>query len=117
METSRPAAAAAGNGGSRRMRRSFWQGRFPTAASLAALAIEEAGKASISRELALASNEQDLKEAWLDYRSHTRKNVMWLFVELIESGARQLDDFRPMFDPESVHPELLDHIKQLGFYS
>jgi AbiV family abortive infection protein len=92
-------------------------GSSPTAASVAALAIEEAGKASILRELALARNEQDLKEAWRDYRSHTRKNVMWILLELVSKGARKLDDFKPIFDPESDHPQVLDHIKQLGFYS
>jgi AbiV family abortive infection protein len=93
------------------------RGSFPSAASLAALAIEEAGKASILRELAVARNEQDVKEAWRDYRSHTRKNVMWIFLELVANGARRLDDFRPIFDPDSDHPELLDQIKQLGFYT
>jgi len=42
---------------------------------------------------------------------------MWIFLDLIAKGARKLDDFRPMFDPESNHPEVLDQIKQLGFYT
>jgi len=92
-------------------------GSFPTAASLAALAIEEAGKVSILRSLALARNEAEAIDAWRDYRSHTRKNVTWLIGELAAKGARMLDDFAPLFDPESDHPHLLDQIKQLGFYT
>jgi len=92
-------------------------GHFPTAASLAALAIEEAGKPSILRQLALARNESEAIEAWRDYRCHTRKNVMWLLVELVAKGARKLDDFKPLFDPGSDYPDLLDQIKQLGFYT
>ena len=53
-------------------------GRFPTAASLATLAIEEAGKVSILRELALAQSDAEALEVWRSYRSHSRKNVAWL---------------------------------------
>jgi AbiV family abortive infection protein len=92
-------------------------GRFPTAASLAALAIEEAGKDAILRQLALAHDDKGAAEAWREYRSHTRKNVMWVFVDLVASGARKLDDFAPIFDPTSDHPDVLDQVKQLGFYT
>jgi len=91
--------------------------RYPTAASLAALAIEEAGKASILRELALARTDKELREAWRNYRTHTRKNVTWLLPSLVAAGARHLEDFRSLFDPESDHPSLLDQVKQIGFYT
>lgn len=92
-------------------------GRFPTAASLAALAIEEAGKAPILRALALAKDDAEIKNAWKAYRSHTSKNGTWLFPALAASGARKLDDFRSLFDQDSNHPFLLDQLKQLGFYT
>ncbi len=92
-------------------------GRLPTAASLATLAIEEAGKISILRMLALASTDVDIVGAWRDYRSHSRKNVAWLLPQLAASGARKLDDFRVLFDDSSDHPFLVDQIKQLGFYT
>jgi AbiV family abortive infection protein len=92
-------------------------GRFPTAASLAALAIEEAGKASILRALALARNDAEIKEEWRAYRSHTSKNATWLLPALAASGARKLDEFRSLFDQDSDHPFLLDRLKQLGFYT
>jgi AbiV family abortive infection protein len=92
-------------------------GRFPTAASLAILAIEEGGKTSILRELALATSHVEIAKAWKDYRSHTRKNVLWLLPQLVIQGARKLADLRPLFDETSDHPFILDQVKQLGFYT
>ncbi|HWT81560.1 MAG TPA: AbiV family abortive infection protein [Candidatus Methylomirabilis sp.] len=73
-------------------------GRLPSAAALAVLAIEEAGKCSILREIALAREEKELLEAWRSYRSHTTKNRTWPFVELFFRGARKLNDFAPLFE-------------------
>lgn len=92
-------------------------GRFPTAASLASLSIEESGKVSILRELATAASDDELSSAWKGYRSHTRKNVQWQVPQLAIQGARKLDDLRPLFDEKSDHPFVLDHLKQLGFYT
>jgi AbiV family abortive infection protein len=92
-------------------------GRFPSAASLAVLAIEEAGKVSILRGLALAKDEKAIANCWKDYRSHTRKNATWLLPQLVAEGARRLDDFRQLFDKSSDHPCILDQIKQIGFYT
>ena len=92
-------------------------GRIPTAASLAALSIEESGKASILRGLATATSNQDVAAAWKSYRSHTRKNAQWLLPHLVLKGARKLDDLRPLFEKNANHPFILDQIKQLGFYT
>lgn len=92
-------------------------GSFPTAASLAALAIEEAGKVSILRALALSRNDAEIKDEWKAYRSHTSKNTTWLLPALAASGVQKLDDLRPLFDQDSDHPFLLDQLKQLGFYT
>ena len=62
-------------------------GRFPTAASLAALAIEEAGKISILRELALTKTDAEAAGVWKSYRSHTRKNATWLLPQLVAPAA------------------------------
>lgn len=91
--------------------------KFATAASTAILSIEEAGKVSILRRLALAISDAEAAEAWKDYRSHTRKNVAWLLPQLAAAGARKLDDLRPLFDETSDHPFVLDQLKQLGFYT
>jgi AbiV family abortive infection protein len=95
----------------------FEAGRFPSAASLAILSIEESGKVSILRSLALAKTNEDIADAWRDYRSHTKKNVSWLLPQLVEQGARKLDDFKPLFEESSDHPSVLDQLKQIGFYT
>ncbi|MDN3237442.1 AbiV family abortive infection protein [Pseudomonas sp. WAC2] len=92
-------------------------GSFPTAASLAALSIEESGKASILRQLSTATTAEEIKASWKNYRSHTRKNVQWLLPELAIKGARKLEDLRPLFDEDAEHPFILDQLKQLGFYT
>lgn len=91
--------------------------RYPSAACLAILSIEESGKTSILRELAVARDGKDLKESWKRYRTHTSKNVAWILYDLLKSGARKLKDFRPMVENDAEHPFLLDQVKQLGFYT
>ncbi len=91
--------------------------RIPTAVSIAILSIEEAGKVSILRSLSVAAVEEDVLAAWKDYRSHVKKNVAWILPQLVASGARKLDDLRPLFDNNSDHPYVLDHLKQIGFYT
>jgi AbiV family abortive infection protein len=92
-------------------------GRFPTAGSLAALAIEESGKISLLRELALAKTDAEAAEVWRGYRSHTRKSTQWLVPQLAVAGARRLVEFRSLFEESAEHPFLLDQLKQLGFYT
>ena len=92
-------------------------GRFPTAASLSILSIEESGKFSILRALSVAIDEKEVLSAWKDYRSHVMKNVAWILPQLVVQGARKLDDLKPIFSKDSEHPYLLDQVKQLGFYT
>jgi len=92
-------------------------GRFPTAASLSILSIEESGKVSILRALSVAIDEKEVLYAWKDYRSHVMKNVAWILPQLVVQGARKLDDLKPIFSKDSEHPYLLDQVKQLGFYT
>lgn len=91
--------------------------RFPSALSLAILSIEESGKVSILRELALAKNGDQVKDTWKAYHSHTKKNVLWISPSLVVAGAKNLEDFRDVFDNESDHPQLLDNLKQIAFYT
>ena len=95
----------------------FNSSRYPSSVSLAILSIEESGKVSILRELALAKDGKDVKEAWRSYRSHTKKNAAWIFPELASKGARKLEDFREIFLEEADHPALLDNLKQVSFYT
>lgn len=91
--------------------------RYATAAAIAALSIEESGKVVILRRFLTCTSEQELKKLWREYRTHTSKNIHWILPELAAKGARKLEDFRPMVDSTSDHPEVLDSIKQLGFYT
>ncbi|MBN8948880.1 MAG: AbiV family abortive infection protein [Rhodanobacter sp.] len=92
-------------------------GSFPTCASLAILSIEESGKVAVLREMSLARSPAERKECWKAYRSHRRKNVAWFMRDLVESGARTLDELYPLVDPDSDHPAVLDQFKQAGFYT
>lgn len=93
------------------------RGRHASAASLAVLAIEESGKTSVLRALALARDDQELRDTWKDYRTHTAKNSSWILADLVRKGARTLDELAPIVDTSSDHPEVLDTVKQLGFYT
>jgi AbiV family abortive infection protein len=95
----------------------FEAGRFASAASLAILSIEESGKVSILRSLALAKTSEDIADEWRDYRSHTKKNVSWVLPQMVEQGARKLDDFKSLFEESSDHPYVLDQLKQIAFYT
>jgi AbiV family abortive infection protein len=91
--------------------------RFPSAAALAVLSIEESGKLAILRRLASADSPEAAKPIWREYRSHTKKNVMGALLDLCAAGARRLDEFAPLFDAAADHPQLLDQVKQVSFYS
>ena len=95
----------------------FEKSRFPSAASMAILAIEEAGKCTLLRQLALAKTEDERREAWRAYRSHTKKNIAWILPELVAKGARHLSRLRQIVDEASDHPAVLNAIKQIGFYT
>ena len=92
-------------------------GRYPTAASIAALSIEESGKMSVLRLLAFVPNEEVRRRAWKDYRSHRSKNSTWILPELVAKGARDLDSLRLATDSSAEHTALLDQDKQIGLYT
>lgn len=95
----------------------YEKNRYPSAAALAILSLEESGKKSILRQLSLVSSDKELNNIWKDYRSHVKKNVQWLLLDMVKQGARKLDDFKTMFDPSAEHPYLLDNIKQISIYT
>ena len=92
-------------------------GKYPSAAALSILSIEESGKTHILRLLSSSKTDEDSSKAWKDYRSHIKKNVLWSFPQMIADGARKLDDFRSIFDQISEHPYLLDQLKQISIYT
>ena len=62
--------------------------RWERATAISVLAIEEVGKAPILREILLARDGEELKTAWRSYRSHTKKNVLYMFPLMAAKGAR-----------------------------
>ena len=92
-------------------------GRYPTAASIAVLSIEESGKKSVLRGLAFAPNKEARRSAWIGYRSHRSKNAAWILPDLVAKGARDLDSLLPATDASAGHTARLDQIKQLGLYT
>lgn len=95
----------------------FDQNRIPSSVALAILSIEESGKVSILRQMVTAEDEKGHQQLWKAYRSHNKKNILWLFGELVQQGARSLDEFRLLVDPDSDHPDILDQLKQLCIYT
>jgi len=91
--------------------------RYASAASLAILSIEESGKMDILRRIALATSDDELARLWREYRTHTKKNVLWLMPQLAAEGARQLDDFKALFQNDAEHPWILDQVKQISLYT
>ena len=91
---------------------------WPRAFGLAVLAIEEAGKTRIIRELVLARDEKECRTAWREYRTHSKKTLLTILPELAARGARRFDELaRPMFDPTSNHGPELEADKQSAFYT
>ncbi len=95
----------------------FENERFPTAASIAILAIEEYGKVSILRGLSNATTREAVKDGWRQFRTHTKKNGMAIFIDLFLAGSRKLRDFKPAVESGQDHNYVFDNLKQLGFYS
>ena len=90
---------------------------YATAASLAALSIEESGKITVLRGLAVAKSPQEIKAEWRRYRDHRSKNGMWILTSLYTNGARTLKDFAKVVERDGEHTALLNTLKQLGFYT
>jgi AbiV family abortive infection protein len=91
--------------------------RFPSAAALAILSIEERGKVAILRRLALLTDEKDLKLGWREYRNHRAKNSGWIIPTLIADGARTLSALAPAIHKDAEHAWVLDALKQVAVYT
>jgi len=91
--------------------------RYPSAASMAALSVEESEKVSTLRAMCLSRSKSELTGAWKDYRSHHPKNTAWILSELVQKGARHLSEFKDATNTNGEVVEVLDMLKQLGFYT
>jgi AbiV family abortive infection protein len=95
----------------------FENEKYPRAIALAILSIEESGKPSIIRNIILEEDAKEISHLWKSYRKHQDKNSMWIVPELIINGAKTLENLRKVVDSKSDHPQTLDNLKQLCFYS
>jgi AbiV family abortive infection protein len=93
----------------------YEQKRFPSASSLAILAIEEFGKVPILRRMALATSPEEWKVCWKDFSNHLTKSLNWMVPFLIKNKEKTIEDKYQLFK-DTKEPELLNSIKQLGFY-
>ena len=91
--------------------------RYPSAASMAALSVEESEKVSTLRAMCLSRSKSELMGAWKDYRAHHPKNTAWILSELVQKGARHLSEFKDATNSNGDTVEVLDMLKQLGFYT
>ena len=89
----------------------FEAGRWPTAASIAILSIEESGKAAILRSMAVARTDAEVAKLWKDYRAHRVKNAHGGLIDYMVKGARRLSDFSSMFEADAEHTVWLDAMK------
>ena len=92
-------------------------GRWPTAASLAVLALEEVGKLSVLRAVAMAATREDIATAWRPYTQHVSKVGMPIGIN---------PDGVPLIDMDAMHEAIaghqenawkLVHLREAGFYT
>ena len=95
----------------------FENGRIQRSVSLSILAIEEAGKSRIIKEILLTDDPKELKKHWQNYRKHTEKNLSWITPSLFIGGARKLDELKEAFEEGKNHGDDIENIKQLSFYT
>jgi AbiV family abortive infection protein len=94
--------------------------RYPTAFTLAVLAIEEYGKLSIFRRMSTASTDKDMQTLWKEFTQHTAKSIGWPALDsaraMLEHGPVKLDDLKPIFVKDAEHTKHLDRAKQFAMY-
>lgn len=91
--------------------------RYPTAAALAALSIEESGKVSILRGMAGETSPEELRKHWRRYRDHRAKNGAWILPNLAAKGARHVHELGEVVNRDGEHTAMLNSVKQLGLYT
>lgn len=95
----------------------FDAGRFPTAAAIAILSIEESGKTTILRRLATARHDSEIRKSWKEYRTHRAKNPMSILPMLVSDGARHLEQLAEATNVNGEHTAEVDALKQIALYT
>lgn len=91
--------------------------RLPSSTALSILSIEESGKVALLRQMAVSGDQKEWQTNWKAYRSHTKKNLLWILGDLVRQGKTTLEHLGLVADPESKHPDVLDNVKQLCLYT
>ena len=92
-------------------------GDAPTAMSLAILALEENGKVEILHKIGSASNSEDIKKYWREYRDHKSKTSAFLKDYAAQKGIVGCQEVTEFCEHNSDMLPLVDLMKQLGFYT
>ncbi|WJS03245.1 AbiV family abortive infection protein [Roseibium aggregatum] len=95
----------------------FESGKLASAISLAALSIEESGKASILRGIILEDDPVALKKEWKRFRDHRSKNGSWILPDLARKGATKLKHLSIVTKRDASHTEQLHSLKMVGLYT
>jgi AbiV family abortive infection protein len=95
----------------------FASARLPSSTALSILSIEESGKVALLRQMAISGDQKEWQTNWKAYRSHTKKNLLWILGDLVRQGKTTLEDLNLVADPKSEHPDVLDNLKQLCLYT
>src|ERR1700688_2497763 len=92
-------------------------GRYPAAASVAILCIEEAAKGSILRRIATCKDDTERQSICNEYRLHRSKNCRSIIPCPFAEAAGHLNRLRRGFDALPAQAGTIDMLKQLGFYA
>lgn len=91
--------------------------RYPTAAALAIISIEETEKVSTLRALSVAQTKEELAQVWEDYRGNRTQGTAWIAAELDAKGAGHLSGFSEAMEKDAYHPGMLAILKRLGLHT
>jgi AbiV family abortive infection protein len=89
--------------------------RYPTAASVAILSIEEARKVSILRRMATCRDDAERQQVWSEYRSDRSRNRHSVMPSVCAEG--HLEDLRRAVNAPAEPLATIVILKHLGFHT
>jgi AbiV family abortive infection protein len=92
-------------------------GRWPSAASLAILSIEESGKFGLLRRLSFAADPRALTDRWREYRSHQAKLKVPIGINPEGKSLSEPASATAAIESQKRLVSDLDLFKQRGFYT
>jgi AbiV family abortive infection protein len=92
-------------------------GGVPSAASLAALAIEELGKVLALQDLATTTDPGEAAKGWARYRSHSGHACRWMLCESRGATPSLRGELDRLMRDRPFDLGLIDQIAQIGLYT